>query len=1157
MFSFLRNIARFFDPLERIKKAGKKDRESTQELLDMLESGEFAQARASTARAIASGIKERRASGLSGTDIAKKLGKLLEGTTEGISGGSGVKTMEFPVTEGGLKYLRKTHAKRVPEIGTAEAQKTKRFMAETAVGIGTTPFRIGKSLGDVSTIYRSGGQEVPKETPIPGGISRFLTSILPSGTEAPTSIKSYFNILKENEKELEKQGISPNIATTAAALMASGESILEINFLGKMVETGAQYVTQKIKAPNESVVSAWETLGRPKTIEEAKTNQLQLSHILHPDKGGSNEVQALINDSFRILKQEGIPSQSIIRKGLTGIRKIAEIATTPISEIGKETWMGQTLPLKQLPQQTGTMPEYAPGVAPGSLSIQEQPARKIVQEAITPRREEIAKTLGITPQEFAIKLSQQKRGTISLKMIEETAKKIPATMEEILTIPKGTTAKAEKIEAYSQTIEGYKKNVIEKAKRVYELDPTNENYKTLNDATAKVIKSRLKIEAMRSESARALSSSRILSQAKDQVDTTAANINRLTKSWSPEDRAQLQEQLVNVDVNNPREVFKKLINMQKAPFMKKVLEYYKASLLSSPVTHIRNSVSNVLYQMKEVPARGISGVVSATKSKITGKPQEIFTGEAIKLMYGGLKAVPEATTQAMKALRDEMYGLTKTKMLHEHGLPSVKGKKGEIIRIPYRALQALDLFARTIKNGAEMDAVAYRMAKQGGAKGKELVEKIEEIKRNPSPEMIQEIETETDRAIFIKKLGGIGTTIEKAKNQHPILQFISPFFRTPINLTKEAVRMTPFQLTKYASKKYREPKNEVERLKDVGNVILGSLLGGTIMWKQLDGSIEISGKAPDNPAERDKFYREGKQPYSVKINNKWYSFRGIEPFSTAFVLWAQLGELMRSKDPNENSVEENINNVVTTTAMYLEDQTFFTGMANFLEAISGGKYNQGVTLSGSNYLAQLLGGFVPNVFYSATRAINPKIYQTKGIKEEIQKRIPGMQGGLTPKRNVWGEESIKPGTALGRFFSPVTVSEEVKNAVDEEMERIGLTMGFPSKTAFDLKVGGEEYDKMLEASGKTTYQILSEVIQTDEYQTLNDAEKEKLVKKIISEVRKKTKELMFPKQAVQNMLKKAIIEQGYTTEEAEKASKGIIQDMSEEEIMTIFESESR
>ena len=46
-------------------------------------------------------------------------------------------------------------------------------------------------------------------------------------------------------------------------------------------------------------------------------------------------------------------------------------------------------------------------------------------------------------------------------------------------------------------------------------------------------------------------------------------------------------------------------------------------LLSAPITHV-NTVGNTLYQIFDIPVRGLAGTMAKTKSIFTGKPQEVL-----------------------------------------------------------------------------------------------------------------------------------------------------------------------------------------------------------------------------------------------------------------------------------------------------------------------------------------------------------------------------------------------------------------------------------------------------------------------------------------------------------------------------------------------------
>lgn len=752
---------------------------------------------------------------------------------------------------------------------------------------------------------------------------------------------------------------------------------------------------------------------------------------------------------------------------------------------------------------------------------------------ITERRMRELDSKGITPEEFAPALEAQKRGKIPFPEIIKRSEALTTDINRIATMKPGTIKRAEEVEAYRQTVNGFKREV-DKLEQNYLADPTNESNKVLFDKARAVLnRAVVNVEAIRSEMARGLSAARI----EDEISRAASNINKIREKLTPEKQIIFDRAIDNISLANPSEVMKLLTEFNKAGVVNKVLEYYKAALLSAPITHIRNTAGNSLFLVFDIPVRALAGGLDSVKA-ITGKPRTVYTMEAIKELNAGLRAVPDAVTEAMKALRDEFYQYGVRRMTVEAGkrLPAIKGLKGRIIRLPYRALSAMDLFSRTIKTAMETDALAYRLAKQEGLKGTALIERIAEIKLNPPADMVSLISAKADRALFLEELNGVLKGLEGFKNRYPVTQFVIPFYRTPVNLVREAYRLTPARLITAKSDVWL--KNPSTRMEEIARMVLGSLLAGTLLWRTLDGSVEITGPAPTKTSEKDLFYRQGKQPYSVKIGNRWYSYREVHPFSDLAFGVYQMGELVnlykeRGK-MNAKEVEKQADRIITQTSKFIQDQTFFQGLANFVEAISGGTYNQGVLSAGGNYLAQLFGGFIPNFLYSYQRAADPTIYNTEGFAEEIKKRIPGMQESLLPRRTVFGTPIERTGGFLIQFLSPVKVSEEKRSMVDTELERLQIAVGYPTRTAFSIPLTNYEYDAYLKDSGHRIYERIWDVMQEADYQQTTDYEKQRFIEKIAREAREQSRYALFGENKKLADFKKMFEMQGFNEAQAMK-----------------------
>jgi len=753
---------------------------------------------------------------------------------------------------------------------------------------------------------------------------------------------------------------------------------------------------------------------------------------------------------------------------------------------------------------------------------------------ITARRATEINKVGISPEEFIPALEAQKRGTIPFEEMTERAVKLNKDLDDLLKIKPGTIKEPIEVERFRLVRNGLQKDV-EKLRQNYVANPTSKNKAMLDEAQGRLNQAYVKIEGIRSEYGRGLSATRIDSE----LDIAAKNLNEIRLKLEPEKQLIFDKRLEALNINNPSEVVRFITEFQKAGIVEKVLEWWKAMLLSAPITHIRNFTGNTLFVLFDIPVRAFAGGLDAVRS-VFGKPRTVYAEESLRMVYNGLKALPDATTEAIRAMRDEFYQYGARRMTIEAGMrtPAIKGLTGRIVRIPYRALSAMDLFSRKIKLTMETDALAYRMAKQKGFKGAKLVEEIEKIKRAPPIELINLATKKADRALFLEEMTGVLKSLEGMKNRHPTMQFIIPFYRTPMNLVREAYRLTPLRFMGKAKNFDPWLLNQSTQMEEISRTILGSLIGGTIVWKMVDGSIDITGTAPRGTNERALFYRQGKQPYSVRIGDNWYSYREIHPFATIMFGAAQIGEAIKlyqeRGEITDKEVEDRINRLITDTSLYIQDLTFFQGLGNFVEAISGGSYNQGLTSIGPNYLGQLLGGFIPNLLYSYQRAADPTIYSTKGFEEQIKKRIPGMAESLISKRDIYGQPLERPGTFWQRFLSPVQVSQEKRDLVDMEMEKLEIAVGYPGRTAFGEPLTDFEWDAYLQDSGARLYEGLHDLMISKDYEVMTNYEKQKEIEYIVRISREDSRYGLFENKKDIADYKKGLLEKGYNEAEAEE-----------------------
>ena len=471
-------------------------------------------------------------------------------------------------------------------------------------------------------------------------------------------------------------------------------------------------------------------------------------------------------------------------------------------------------------------------------------------------------------------------------------------------------------------------------------------------------------------------------------------------------------------------------------------EYWYNSILSGIPTHIVNVASNTLWAAFQLGAhRPFRALIDIPISKLTGQQRKYYINETIPALLGYKKAFKKGMEGAREMLKKGNISEFETKWEREFG-SSVAGaferslhkglrKLAPYISAPTKALRAMDVWANTMAYDAEIAALARRMANQKGLKG----EARETFERNlilkPTKEMREEATKFAKHLTFTDDPGKFTEWIIQGRSKIPFTRLIIPFVNTVANLTKRGIEMTPVVGLSLA--KGKSPAEVIAKQ------IEGAILGLYILHKCDKG--EILGPAPDNKTEREAFYRQGKKPWSIKIGDKWYSYRRIEPFNTAIASTAiAYNALKEAKD--ETTWTEIFGNMTEGLLENLVDSSYMQGVTNILDRYGGRK----------GMIQRTLASFVPfsgfwrsvNRAYDVATEGKTLVRDTKSLLGAFSQVIPGLTDKVPAKLTVWGEEIPIEG-GIFRQWLPYKWSKEKDDPTEKMLEKLGLYPGLPSK----------------------------------------------------------------------------------------------------------------
>lgn len=803
-------------------------------------------------------------------------------------------------------------------------------------------------------------------------------------------------------------------------------------------------------------------------------------------------------------KLAGITSEKEVEAGLKQLdnvlkttKQTAKATAKPAVDIAIEA-----KPVIDVIKTTGKITKKTrPDLFAGNIRVD-----KISSEA------DVQQILKETAEQYKDKINEQTGGVITNKMTREKADMLGLDAEKMLKMKnKDPGEEAAILLAEENVLKTYSEKVIRPLRIAANNNPTVENQLKYNLAVEKHAALQAITSGTKSEPGRALQIQKVLAA---EVPTSIEARNAMLKALGGQERTgEIIKRMTQIETlyEDSREagiiaLNKFIRDVTKVKKSDKVFEVFLNSILANPITQIVNAGSNTLRALYQVPIKYYQATLSP----------EVTFKEANHYALGLAMGLDEATKKLWFVLKNGLSPEESSKV--EFRVPAIKGITGEVVRTPTKLLGAIDEMFKIISGTAELNAQAYRAAAKEGLKGKKLLKRFAELKADPTRGIMDAVKRRQLDVTFQQELDSVSKHLLVLRDKVPGARYIIPFIKTPLNLFKEAIALSPVGLVGMGKKLYRGTYKfkSPQQAEDLAKATLGSMLLVGIVYEWLKGNV--TGKVPENVNERDAFYREGKQPYSFKIGDAYYSYRRIEPFSTTFGLLTDILDTM--KESKEEPTEP-IKQLVAIVGNNLVDRTYLSGLSNAINAINDPERY------GGYFTSNLISGMVPfsGTFNWISRIQDQVIRNPKTVKEKIYSRLPFLQKKVLPKRNVWGEKIVREGGKLTQALSPITVTTERNDPIDIELKNLDYVVGFPGQTitvpkeisdglgldkdSRKIKLKPEEYDFLLNTSGYFIKTKLTEIFSSSKYQQLDEAEKNKVVDTVINNFREQTRMMVL------------------------------------------------
>lgn len=424
-----------------------------------------------------------------------------------------------------------------------------------------------------------------------------------------------------------------------------------------------------------------------------------------------------------------------------------------------------------------------------------------------------------------------------------------------------------------------------------------------------------------------------------------------------------------------------------------VNSYRVNALLSGPGTQEVNFISTLLQTIKIPTEQIIGGAMKAdTRVMLHG----------LRTMRGMIASSFDAVAMAAQAWKQSDAVLDTVNKVEDGAQASIPG----VLQLPSRMLLAMDEMFKQSAYRGRIIADAAEAADAARLRGPERTKFIQGYiadsfdasgKATRKDALLQ-----AQRSTFTQPLepGSWGAMIQQTAGRYPLVRFVVPFVRTPINILSEATQMMP--VVNRVSRRRRDDlaAGGLRAAQSNGKLALGYAISLGAAWIATQGLI--TGGGPKDPRLKKAWMAAGNRPYSIKLEQpdgsiRWISYARYEPAAQVASIIADWVEI--SKNEYGENEANGLFGVAQAAAMSFAEnsinKTFTQGIHDFFTIMTGSDPNKA-----ERALYAMGTSFIPNLLNQTN---GDEVYrEARTFMDQIKNRTPGY-GSLDPKRNVLGE----------------------------------------------------------------------------------------------------------------------------------------------------------
>jgi len=379
---------------------------------------------------------------------------------------------------------------------------------------------------------------------------------------------------------------------------------------------------------------------------------------------------------------------------------------------------------------------------------------------------------------------------------------------------------------------------------------------------------------------------------------------------------------------------------------------------------------------------------------------------------------------------------------------------GHLVSVPGRSILGIDQFAKSMQYNMELETLMQRTAfneaqaeglagRYGVMKGNDLSNRVEELAeqyRAKTPGWMTNQAMQTAKTnTFQEDLNGNLAKIDAMRRGNYYARTMVPFFKTPTNITLQAIRQSPFAVlspTVRATVAGGGP--------DAALALSKAAMGSAIFAYFTDKAIRgmMTGAVPANlkGTMRDDWLRDN-QPYSIKSGDgTWTSYDGVEPISWMMGIAADTAPMWSYL--NSGEADHAVGTLARAAVNEMGRQPMWGAlhqMVNAFDDLERGRTNS-VSQFGSRMAASLLP--IPQSLSNLGGEVDPIRRQTNDTIDEMRERIPWLKKDGLPTLDSYARPVVVPPGFLANEFPAYVRAEKGADPVVDEQKRLADTVGF-------------------------------------------------------------------------------------------------------------------